>query len=225
MRPLRAALVAAAAVALARPAAAQDVQNWTTLVAQGPVAGRAILWAELQSRLDQDVSRFAVGIVRVGVGVRLKHDVDLMAGYHFQHNELGGGRTRDEHRAWQQVQAPLIRRGNGFTLITRWRLEQRSIAGAQDLGWRLRGQLRLVQPLHGRGSGGPLLQSETFVALNDTDWGAHAGLDSQRTLIGWLQPLSPHLNLEAGYMHVHTRRPGQDTGNHIISITLNRRLG
>lgn len=223
MRPLRAALVAAAA--LAGPAAAQDVQNWTTLVAQGPVAGRAILWAELQSRLDQDVSRFAVGIARVGAGVRLKHDVDLMAGYHFQHNELGGGRTRDEHRAWQQVQAPLIRRGNGFTLITRWRLEQRSIAGAQDLGWRLRGQLRLVQPLHGRGSGGPLLQSETFVALNDTDWGANAGLDSQRTLIGWLQPLSPRLNLEAGYMHVLSNRPGRNPGNHIISITLNRRLG
>ncbi|OSZ72576.1 hypothetical protein CAP39_04440 [Sphingomonas sp. IBVSS1] len=210
---------------LAMPAAAQDVQNWTSLIAQGPVGGQVVVWGELQSRFDQDLSRFAVGIVRVGVGVRLKHDVDLMAGYHFQHNELDGGRTRDEHRGWQQVQAPLLRRANGFTLITRWRLEERSIVGSGDLGWRLRGQLRLVQPLHGRGTGGPLLQSETFVSLNSTDWGARAGLDSQRTLIGWLQPLSPRLNLEAGYMHVLLNRAGGDQGNHIISITLNRRLG
>lgn len=221
MKPLLVALAAG----LALPAAAQDVQNWSTLIAQGPVAGRTLLWAELQSRFDQDISRFGVGIVRVGVGVRLRHDVDLMAGYHFQHNDLADGGTRDEHRAWQQVQAPLIRRENGFILITRWRLEQRSIVGADDLGWRLRGQLRLVQPLNGRGSAGPLLQSETFVALNSTDWGARGGLDSQRTLIGWLQPLSPHLNLEAGYMHVYTRRQGRDTGNHVISLTLNRRLG
>ena len=207
------------------PATAQDVQSWTTVVAQGPIDGRLLLWAEAQGRLDQDVSRFAVGIGRVGLGVRLKHDVDLMLGYHFQHNELGGGRTRDEHRAWQQVQAPVIRQPNGLALITRWRLEQRDIEGSDDLGWRLRMQWRLVLPLHGRGTAGPLLQSETFMALNDTDWGARAGLDSQRTMVGWLQPLSPRLNLEAGYMHVYLRRQSGDQGNHVLNITLNRRLG
>lgn len=207
------------------PATAQDVQSWTTVVAQGPIDGRLLLWAEAQGRLDQDVSRFAVGIGRVGLGVRLKHDVDLMLGYHFQHNELGGGRTRDEHRAWQQVQAPVIRQPNGLALITRWRLEQRDIEGSDDLGWRLRMQWRLVLPLHGRGTAGPLLQSETFMALNDTDWGARAGLDSQRTMVGWLQPLSSRLNLEAGYMHVYLRRQSGDQGNHVLNITLNRRLG
>jgi hypothetical protein len=210
---------------LGTPAAAQDVQSWTSLIAQGPIDGRLLLWAEAQGRLDQDVSRFAVGIGRVGLGVRLKHDVDLMLGYHFQHNELGGGRTRDEHRAWQQVQAPVIRQPNGLALITRWRLEQRDIEGSDDLGWRLRMQWRLVLPLHGRGTAGPLLQSETFMALNDTDWGARAGLDSQRTMVGWLQPLSPRLNLEAGYMHVFLRRQSGDQGNHVLNITLNRRLG
>jgi len=222
MRIWRAAL---AAMALGGPAAAQDVQNWTSLVAQGPVTGRMILWTELQTRLDQDVSRYAVGIVRVGAGVRLKRDVDLMVGYHYQNNDFGSGVTRDEHRAWQQVQVPLLRRGNGFTLVTRWRLEERSIVGADDLGWRLRGFFRVVQPLNGKGSAGPLLQSETFLAFNSTDWGARAGFDQQRTLIGWLQPLSPRLNLEAGYMHVYLNRPGRNPGNHIISLTLNRRLG
>ena len=217
--------LALSALLLAAPATAQDVQSWNSVIAQGPIDGKLLLWAEAQGRLDQDVSRFSVGIGRLGLGVRLKHDVDLMVGYHFQHNELGGGRTRDEHRAWQQVQAPLIRQANGLTLITRWRLEQRMIEGADVTGWRLRMQWRLVQPLHGRGTAGPLLQSETFVSLNDTDWGAQAGLDSQRTLVGWLQPLSPRLKLEAGYMHVLLNRPGRNPGNHIISLTLNRQLG
>jgi hypothetical protein len=213
------------ALLLAAPAAAQDVQSWNTLVAQGPVDGKLLGWAELQARLEQDANRFGVGIVRVGVGLRLKNDIDLMLGYHYQYNDFGGGRTRDEHRGWQQVQVPLIRRANGFALINRWRLEERSIVGAQDLGWRLRMQWRLVQPLNGRGTAGPLLQSETFVALNSTDWGARAGFDQQRSFIGWLQPLSPRLNLEAGYMHVYLNRPGRDQGNHVINITLNRRLG
>ena len=217
--------LALSALLLAAPATAQDVQSWNSVIAQGPIDGKLLLWAEAQGRLDQGVSRVSVGIGRLGLGVRLKHDVDLMVGYHFQHNELGGGRTRDEHRAWQQVQAPLIRQANGLTLITRWRLEQRMIEGADVTGWRLRMQWRLVQPLHGRGTAGPLLQSETFVSLNDTDWGAQAGLDSQRTLVGWLQPLSPRLNLEADYMHVLLNRPGRNPGNHIISLTLNRRLG
>ena len=217
--------LALSALLLAAPATAQDVQSWNSVIAQGPIDGKLLLWAEAQGRLDQDVSRFSVGIGRLGLGVRLKHDVDLMVGYHFQHNELGGGRTRDEHRAWQQVQAPLIRQANGLTLITRWRLEQRMIEGADVTGWRLRMQWRLVQPLHGHGTAGPLLQSETFVSLNDTDWGAQAGLDSQRTLVGWLQPLSPRLKLEAGYMHVLLNRPGRNPGNHIISLTLNRQLG
>ena len=222
---MRKGLAATAALALAVPAAAQDVQNWTTLLAQGPVDGRLLLWGEVQGRLDRDVSRFAVGITRMGVGVRLPGDIDLMAGYHFQHNDLGGGVSRDEHRGWQQVQAPLLRRGNGFVLTTRWRLEERSVVGAQILGWRLRGMVRMVQPLHGKGSAGPVLQSETFVSLNSTDWGANAGLDSQRTLIGWLQPLNPRLNLEAGYMHVILNRPGRNPGNHVISVNLNYRLG
>jgi hypothetical protein len=210
---------------LAAPAAAQDVQSWSSLIAQGPVAGRVIMWSEAQARIDRDVSHFALGLVRVGVGVRLRGDVDLMAGYHYQYVDFGGGVTRNEHRGWQQVQAPLLRRANGLSLVTRWRLEERSIVGSDDLGWRLRTQFRLVQPLRGKGSAGPLLQSETFFALNSTDWGARAGFDQQRTLIGWQQPLSRRLTLEAGYMHVYLNRPGRNPGNHIINLTLNRRLG
>lgn len=221
---MRIALLAAASL-FATPATAQDVQSWNTLVAQGPVDGKLLLWAELQPRFTSDVGRMGQFIARGALGVRLKHDIDLHAGYHYQHNNPAPGVTSDEHRFWQQVMAPVVRRDNGFALITRWRLEQRTLENADDLGWRLRMLWRVQQPLNGPGTAGPLLASETFIALNSTDWGASGGFDQQRSFIGWLQPLGKRLNLEAGYLHQYVRRPGPDAGNHVLSITLSRRLG
>jgi hypothetical protein len=210
---------------LAAPATAQDVQSWNTLLAQGPVDGKLLLLAELQSRFTNDADRLGQFIARGALGVRLKNDIDLHAGYHFQHNNPAPGVSSDEHRFWQQVSGPVLRRDNGFALITRWRLEQRTIEGADDLGWRLRMQWRVQQPLHGKGSAGPLAWSETFFALNSTDWGARGGFDQQRSFVGWLQPLGKRVNLEAGYMHLYLNRLGRNPGNHVLNLTLNRRLG
>jgi len=213
------------AVLLAAPAAAQDVQSWNTLLLQGPVDGKLLLWAEAQTRLSNDLDRVGTVIGRVGLGVRTKNDIDFHAGYQYQHNNPAPGISSDEHRFWQQVMGPVLRRQNGFALITRWRLEERTFEGAQDTGLRLRVFWRVQMPLHGRGTAGPLLISETFVALNSTDWGARGGFDQQRTFVGWLQPLSKRLNLETGYMLQHLNRPGNNPNNHVINLTLNRRLG
>jgi len=210
---------------VATPAAGQDVQSWNTLLVQGPVDGKLLLWAEGKPRLTRDAGRLGQVVARVGVGVRTRNDIDFHAGYHFQHNNPAPGRTSDEHRFWQQVMGPVFRQPNGLALITRWRLEQRTFENANDLGWRLRMFWRLQAPLNGPGTAGPLLISETFVAFNSTDWGARRGFDQQRVFVGWLQPLGKRLNLEAGYMHQHINRPGPNAGNHILNLTLNRRLG
>lgn len=214
-----------AALMLAAPAAGQDVQSWNTVLAQGPVDGKLLLWAEAQPRLTSDVSRVGQMIGRVALGVRTRNDIDFHAGYHYQHNNPAPGVTSDEHRFWQQVMGPVLRRQNGFVLVTRWRLEQRTIAGADDTGWRLRMLWRGQQGLNGPGTAGPLVWAETFVAFNDTDWGARDGLDQQRVFVGWLQPLGKRLNFEAGYMLQHINRPGPNANNHVLNLTLNRRLG
>jgi hypothetical protein len=218
---------ASAALLASFPAAAraQDVQSWNAVLVQGPVDGKLLIWAELQPRFTADVSRLGQLIVRTGLGVRLKGDIDLHAGYHFQHNNPAPGVTSDEHRFWQQVTVPVIRRRNGVVLVSRWRLEQRTFEGAKDMGWRGRMFWRLQAPLKGRGTAGPLVWSETFVAFDSTDWGARAGFDQQRSFIGWLQPLSPRLNLEAGYLNQQVNRPGRDANNHVLNVTFNYRVG
>ena len=215
----------ALALLLSAPVAAQDVQSWTTLVAQGPIDGRLLVLGEVQSRLVDDLNRFGLVSGRVGVGVRLNHQIDLMAGYHYQFRPLGAGITTSEHRFWQQVQLPVLRQADGLAFTLRARLEERMFENAHDLGWRLRLQYRLQQPLHGPGSAGPVVFGETFLALNSTDWGAHAGLDQQRFFVGWSQPLSRRLTLESGYLHIDFNRPGRNVANHVINVTLTRRLG
>jgi hypothetical protein len=212
-------------VLMSGSAAAQDVQSWNTLLLQGPVDGKLLLWAEVQPRLTNDADQLGQFIARGAMGVRLKNDIDLHAGYHFQQNNPAPGISSTEHRLWQQIMGPVIRRDNGFALITRWRLEQRTFEGGADTGLRLRMLWRVQQPLRGKGSAGPLAWSETFVAMNSTDWGARAGLDQQRVFAGWLQPLGKRLNFEAGYMYQHINRPGANAGNHVLNLTLNRRLG
>ena len=43
---------------VAAPAAGQDVQSWNTLLVQGPVDGKLLLWAEGQPRLE----RFSISL-------------------------------------------------------------------------------------------------------------------------------------------------------------------
>lgn len=218
MRPLL-----LAALLLAAPAAANDdVQLWTTALAQGPVAGNLVLWLEGQPRFTDDAGRLGQLIIRPGVGLKLAPDTFVHAGYHFQRNTPLGGTATSEHRFWQQAVVPLVR-NDRLLLLTRTRLEQRTFEGAEDLGWRLRVQARAQ--FNPRGTLRPVISSETFVALNSTDWGARAGFDQQRTFAGLGVAIGPRLLLEGGYMNQLIARPGPDRMNHVANVTLFIRLG
>lgn len=226
MRVVSLALLAAALPAAAR---ADDVQLWATALVAGPITPGAgvqpMVHLEYQPRFAEDVSRMTQMIARAGFGVRLAPDLTILAGYHYQRNDPARGVRSDEHRMWQQLLFPLHRDPERLLLLTRLRLEQRSIVGAQDLGWRARVMLRLQLPLNGRGSAGPLLWSEALVPLNDTDWGQRRNTVQVRNFIGALVPLNKRVNLEAGYMAQIDHRPGADRINHVGNLLLSYRLG
>jgi hypothetical protein len=209
--------------------AADDTQLWTTLIAQGPIAAgpgtQPIVWMEVQSRVSGDVSHLSQRIVRPGFGLRFAPDFSVLFGYQFQQNTPEKGRDTNEIRAWEQLTLPLYRDPETLMLTTRLRLEQRMIESAHDLGWRGRIMLRAQVPLHGAGSGGPLVWSEAFVSFNDTDWGQRTGLRQIRTFAGGLIPVTKHLNFEVGYMAQFERTPGNTHVNHVANLALNYRLG
>lgn len=222
-------ILALLAAALPTAARANDVQLWTTALAIGPITPgsgvQPMVHLEYQPRFGNDVSRMSQMIARAGFGVRLAPDFTILAGYHYQRNDPAGGARSDEHRMWQQLLFPIHRDPETLILLARLRLEQRSIASRQDLGWRLRTMLRLQIPLRGRGSAGPLLWGEALVPLNDTDWGQRRNSPQFRQFIGALVPLNNRINLEAGYMAQVEVFPGTTRVNHVGNLLLSYRLG
>ena len=218
--------MAALVAALAAPASADDVQLWSTAVLQGPLGGSRAPMAvvEVQQRLGDDLSRPTVSLVRVGLGVRLAPDVVLLGGYHLQRTTPGGRTAINEHRIWQQISVPIHTNPDHLMINARFRLEQRIVEGAHDLGWRGRAQLRIQAPLAGRGSAGPLLWAEALLPFNDTDWGQRREVRQYRYFVGALVPLGRLLNLEAGYMTRLDRAPTITRVSHVANLTLSYRL-
>ena len=70
-----------------------------------------------------------------------------------------------------------------------------------------------------------VIANETFVGLNDADWGQRGGYDQNRALLGLACQTSPKLRAELGYLNNHI--DGGTTGdrtNHVLSLVLYVRL-
>lgn len=219
-RALRLGL-AAATLAASTPAAAQDdVQAWGATLAQGPIAGDLVFWAEVQTRFTDDAARLGQLLIRPAVGVRLAPDTSAHIGYAYIRTDPAGGAATDEHRAWQQLIFPILRNARGLYVSGRSRVEQRRLVGRDDTGWRLRQFVRAQIPLKRGGPVSAVVFTEGFYAANATDWGAPAGIDQWRTFVGVSLPASKRLTIEPGYLNQTVFRRGTNAINHVASVNL-----
>lgn len=215
----RLAILASAAAPAALQAQEQDLQQWTLLAATGRVSGDLVVYAEIQPRVTDNVGRLGQLLIRPAIGVQISRDVQFLAGYAYVRTEPLGRQATDEHRAWQQLIWPIYK-GAGLTVTARTRLEQRSVEGFDELGWRLRQQVRAQAPLRPGSRVQAILWTEPFYAFDTTDWGQRRGFDQLRTFIGLGVPLTKKLMVEPGYMNQTVFRRGEDRSNHIASLTL-----
>ena len=209
--------VAAISVLGAPPAAAQDTQLWTALFSNGPVKedSRFLLWFDGHARYSEDVSRLGVSIIRPGVGYKLNNRISLWAGYAWVESRADGRDDITDHRIWQQA-TYRIASGDFGTLSGRTRIEQRFLSTGDETGYRARQFLRWIKPLDERWSA--TAWNETFIALNDTDFGAEAGYDQNRTFAGVRWRASKALSIEGGYLFNHIN--AGDQSNHNVSLSL-----
>ena len=218
----RSHLLAATALPLAllsSPAhASEDFQTWLVGVAQGRVKGDLIVYAEVQPRFTDDASRLGQLLIRPAVGVQLTPKASVLVGYVYVRTEPLGGRATDEHRYWQQVAWPVGTLGR-LALTARSRLEQRTIKGAGDLGWRFRQQLRAAYPLSPNGRVAAVVWTEPFYNLNGTGWGQRKGFDQVRSFVGAALPVAAKVTLEPGYLNQTVFRRGENRSNHVASAS------
>lgn len=206
-------------------AAAQnhDLQQWTLLSAQGSISDRIVLYAEVQPRFTDDVSRLGQLLIRPAIGYQIDKDVTAFLGYAYVRTELLGQRPTDEHRIFQQLNFPIYRGAGDFTVTARTRLEQRTVVNADGLGWRLRQQVRAEAPVRAGGTLRAIAWTEPFYNFNTTDWGQRRGFDQWRTFIGLGIPVFKGLVAEPGYMNQTVFLRGEDRVNHIMSLTMTYR--
>jgi hypothetical protein len=203
-------------------AANEDIQAWGAATIVHDASAKVVLTLETQSRWTEDASRIGQALVRPSIGYKLGSNTTASIGYAFVHTDPLGPASSNEHRLWQQIGLRLAGDGKGVTVTGRSRLEQRWMEGSDDMGWRLRQQLRLTAPLSGKVRA--VAWSEAFVSLDDTSWGQNSGLDRWRNSVGLSVPVSKAVTIEPGYINQWVVRPGQDRVHHIGNLSVTARF-
>lgn len=209
-------LPAAAALSLAvSPACAQeDIQVWTAVAATGPVHGDLALFAYAESRAGDDASRLSQTVFGIGAGWEPSPRFSFYGGYLLTTTYRPGADLR-EHRLWQQAGYAIATAGP-VRVSGRTMLEQRIFENDRGLGLRIQQHVRATLPVAAAGRLRLVGYGELLINLNDTHWGARAGLDQVRGFAGVNLPLGRRQTLEAGYFHQRILRAGaSDRINHV----------
>jgi hypothetical protein len=209
------------AFGLAGPARAvdDDFQTWQQFIVSTKFQDGVSGVLEVQPRFTDESSRLGQLLIRPSLSLTLFDQTVLSLGYAYVRTSPAEGEVTHEHRPWQQLAFPIASRDGVFSLSGRTRFEQRFREDGDDVGLRLRQQVRLTVPLAQGWQG--VAWSEGFFNFNDTDWGARSGLDRWRNFAGVRIPLRDGVSLEPGYLNQFVNRRTTDLVDHVLSATLN----
>ncbi len=196
-----------------------DFQTWQQIIASTKLRDGVSGVLEVQPRLTDESSRLGQLLIRPSLALTLFDQTVLSLGYAYVRTSPEEGEITHEHRPWQQLAFPIASQDGVFSLTGRTRFEQRFRDDGDDVGLRLRQQIRLTVPLAQGWQG--VAWSEGFFNFNDTDWGARSGLDRWRNFAGVRIPLQDNVSLEPGYLNQFVNRRNTDLVDHVLSATLN----
>jgi hypothetical protein len=187
---------------------------WMGAFNQTRLSNKWGLWVDAHLRTqDGWVNGFSQAFVRLGLTYYITDVTKVAAGYAFVHEFPGVGHKNIatyEHRPWQQIQWHTAYAKNR---MMQWlRLEQRyrrKLKNDDELGvgynfnWRLRYNIWYEIPFHKSG----LVPKSWSVILNDelhVNFGkaiVYNVFDQNRLFVGVKYQLTPHSNLQVGYMN------------------------
>lgn len=206
-------LIACPVLAQEDPARDTDTQIWTGLTASIPLEGDLGLSLDATQRFSDDRGGLYETVEGFVLTLQLSDAAQIGAGYNHTTGFRAGPNTH-ENRLRQQVQVKF------GAVSARLRLEERFRDDGGDMGWRTRLQLRAASPFRKGGKLQWVLYHESFVSLNDTDWGQAAGYSRTRNFAGLRLPIVSEAALEGGYLNQYDFKPGRDAMANIASLTL-----
>lgn len=212
-------LAALFALPAATPALAQeqDQELWLSGAASTKLGDRTKFEFDTIARFGND----AGGLYEIEINTLVVQDLgkgfNIAGGYTRNIGYSRGAVTNTENRlrgqlGWSGAAGPV-------KLSGRVRLEVRFRADGDDIGYRLRPQLKATLPV-----GGPfslVASHESFVPLNDTDWRQRAGHERMRNFAGVNWKAGKRIAFELGYLNQYNFRPApaRDVMDHVLSVS------
>jgi hypothetical protein len=161
------------------------------------------------------VSQF---VFRPGISYRLNSRFSLAGGYAYYRTDARGLGTRNEHRAWQQLDWNMAY-WDSSVLRSRTRLEQRFVQDQSDTAWWLRQRFYVEFPVSPESNTTLKAGAEVFFQLRETHW-TEQGYAQSRLFIG-LAWGALGRETEFGYLYQHNRvRNLPDLVNHVFVLVL-----
>jgi hypothetical protein len=190
-----------AGAASAASAQESSGQLWTTTTVTAPLSERVDLSGHAVVRFSDEDE----GVSQVQLGADLEAEVGGVkagGGYSYVTDYDGGDLATREHRLRQQVSGDMGSLGSG-TLAGRIRVEQRWRDDGEDMMVRLRPRMSWTRPI-GANDLALRLIHESFVRLNDTDWGGEARYERMRNQVSLRRTFGDTLTGEAGYLNQYS---------------------
>lgn len=212
-----ASVASCAAFVVASRCHAQAVQPWPDGTISGPIGGGFLGSGELIGRIADDARTSQIE-GRLQVGHALGKSVTAWVGWVHIASYVPSGLDTRENQVVEQFNWNIGKLGR-FKFSTRTRLEQRFISRVDDTNWRWRQQVRLSAALGGKGKPSAILWAEPFIALNSTKAQTRT-FDQLRVFAGVGMALSPHLDIEAGYLNQRIYRASGNLVNHAVPIVV-----
>ncbi len=195
-----------------------DQELWLRASASGKISERWQAGLETVLRFSDDEGGLYEAEYGGSLGYEIRKGVTFAAGYLYVPDYADGRVTDREHRLRQQLSFPLGTVAGG-RLNGRFRIEERLVEGADDLGVRLRPNVGWSLPLRRGGKTALVLSHESFINLNGTDWGQRGGYERMRNLVAISTPVAKGISAEIGYLNQYNVR-GRDRQDHVASVSL-----
>ncbi len=214
-------LIAFAALLCAVPAQAtdHDGQLWTTATAEFELADGVDFSGQFVARFSDAADGVSELQYQADVSWEARPGLTLDVGYSYVPRYSGGDLTTREHRVRQQAS---LRLGEvlGGRVEGRVRLEQRWRDDGDDTMLRLRTRLAWTRPI-GPNDLAVRVWHETFMHLNDTDWGGEARWARARNQLSLRRKFGSSITGEVGYLNQYdVARGREDQIAHALTLSL-----
>lgn len=205
-------------LALLAPAAARaqqtDEQLWLGVNATHRDGDTAVT-IEAIGRFSDSAGGFSHSEIGGIASVTASKGVDVGFGYRHVEDFDHGRTLPNEERLRQVISVTL---GRGF--LTRWRFEERFNSQGDEVGLRLRPQLRFTHQIARNGLA-VFAAHESYFNFNTTPWGQRAGHERMRHTVGLTVPLLPRISADIGYLNQYRfGRGSRDRMDHAATFVL-----